>query len=596
MEDSQTNPYGKDTVLLDRLYALKRMREAYEPMFYLSRKAYEGKHFVYWNKQEQRLAEIPVKKSVFNQLPETAKQVDSFENFFLSNEFTFTVVPKLLSDEEATNDAMMLSLLAADYFKRLKENPIFADYIHNALLDNVSFLEVTPNDQKNDVAIRNFDGFDILFNPLIKDWGAQRLVAKVVKRRISDLQSSSLYKLPTKYNGAGGANFLSWKDIYEAEKYGSFAQLGPDEVIIFECFLLDPVEGLTIRTIDGSGEVLRNDRYPNVKRVPIVPFRIYSGEWYQPSFAYRLIPLNRSMDLMISRMEDLMLRLAKGGWIVQGEESLNGGLDEEIGQIIRYDTNKPDQIEMPQIPNFLMQLFTTMLGMSERYGFSSLFSGNIPNGASGLRTTGMLEQITGLTRGNNSAPINNLKSAVRQVLELTFSFLYEMWDTPRDVLETDITSTASPKFVSAKFKGIYSGDAIGIPTEFKRFDVEEDDGLGFTLTQKKETALALFKILDPATQKPIISVETVRKIFKLGSSAYIMQADEKPMSESPEFKKLIEIAPTLPPDQKQAVVTVLQILAQISGQPTTPTNGTTVPAGTPVTTPSAEGGVPNAVV
>ena len=81
MDNNTADFLGKDKELLDRIYAFKRMRENYEPLSYLSRRAYEGKHFMYWDKSDKRLAEYPNKKAVFNQLPEVAKQTDAFENF-----------------------------------------------------------------------------------------------------------------------------------------------------------------------------------------------------------------------------------------------------------------------------------------------------------------------------------------------------------------------------------------------------------------------------------------------------------------------------------------------------------------------------------
>lgn len=589
---AEEHNYGKDTRLLDRIYHLRRMRQEYEPMFYMARQAYEGKHFVYWSKETQRLSEVPQKKSVFNQIPEVSKQVDAYENFLLGTDFTFTVVPKILGDGDALHDSQMLSLLAADYYKKIRNNTIFSDYIHYALLDNVSFLEVTPNDQKNDVDIRSFDGFDILFNPLISDWNKQPLVVKVVKKDVNELKKSKLYNVSADYTG-GGSGFFSWKDVYEREKYTTLASLAENEAIIFECYMLDPVEGLTIRTLDWSGNIIRNDHYRNIKRVPLIPLRIYSGSWYQSSYAYRQIPLNRSADLMISRLEDLMLRLAKGGWVLQGEENLNGGIDEEIGQIIRYDSVKPEQMEMPQIPSFFLQLFTTMLGMSDRYGFSSVATGDLQGQGSGLRTTGMLEQLTGLTVRDNSAPINNLRSSVQQILELVFMFLYEMWDTPQEVIHTDITNKF-PRFVSSKYKSIYAGGEIGIPSSFKRFDVEVDDGLGYTLQAKKDTALALRKL-------GLVNDEVVKKIFKLGSSAYLMNATDQTMAESEEFKTLINAYPQLSPEQKQAVIIVLRTISQLQGgNPLNPgakekvAGGDTGPSAAPPTMGGEGGGPPPA--
>ena len=277
---------GTNTTLLDVIYSYKKMRESYEPHSYLSRRAYEGKHFVYWNNSLKNIQELPMKKTFFNQLPELAKQTDSFENFLLSTDFIFTITPKLLSEDESVRDSQYLSILAKEFYDKLKGSTIFSDFIHFALIDNVSFLEVYPDMINKTVGYRKFDFFDIIFNPLLS-WEEQRLVVKVVRKKVSELRKSKLYTIPEGYQPVGGSNFLNWKDIYQQEKFSQLAAIQKDETLLLECHILDPEKGLRIVGLDGSGTVLRDDSYPAIKMMDILPLRIFSGEWYQPSYVDR---------------------------------------------------------------------------------------------------------------------------------------------------------------------------------------------------------------------------------------------------------------------------------------------------------------------
>lgn len=552
--------------LLDMVYSLKRIRETSEPVFYMSRKAYEGKHFVVWNRDAKQLTELPVKKNIFNPVPELSKQVDSFENFLLSTNFTFTVVPEKLSDDKGVEDSMALSLLAQDKHKQLRDSTIFSDYVHFALLDNVSFLEITPNDKKTDVEYKVFDGFDVLFNPRIKDWDKQPLVVKVVRTTEERVRKSKLYKnLPNNISTVATTNFFSWKDIYEAEKYTSFTPLSKGELLLFECYI--PTDnGLRIITIDGHARELRNDLYTKVKGIPLVPLRIYSGEWYQPSFAYRLIPMNRGIDLIFNRIEDLILRLAKGGWLVQEEETLKGGMNEEMGQIVKYSATKPEPIAIPTMPSFVMEWFSNIIGLSERYGLSSILSGNLPAKASGIRSGDMIDKITGQALSDNAAVINNLRASLKKTLEYTFAFLYELWDTPQDVLYGEF-GQKFPSFVSEKYaQFMQDQNVVAIPSDFKRFDVDIDDGLGYTLEARKRTAVELNKL-------GVIGAETLKKIFKLGSSSYLVEAEKKPMYETEEFQMLLKNFPSMDAEQKQAVINTLQTIGQQVGDDPKMTGG-----------------------
>jgi hypothetical protein len=563
---------GEDRDLLSILYNFKMMRENYEPMGYLSRRAYEGKHFVYWSREQQKIQEIPIKKQFFNQMPEVSKQTDAMENFIIATQFVFTVVPKLLSETSSVRDSMYLSLLAREYYKKFADSTVAADFVHNSLLDNVGFVETYGDVVNKTVGYRAFDMYDILYNPMVHNWDEQTIVAKVVRRKIPELRASKLYHVPEGYSPISGSEFLTWKDVYQQEKYSQFADLAPDETLLFECFIMDPEEGLTIKALDGAGTVMRNDHYPKIKMCPIQPLRMYSGEWMQPSYVYREIPINRSIDTLSSRFDDIILRLARGGWIIQEEEDIDGGMTEETGQEIRYSSVKPEQMQMGTVPSFFPEWFSMLLSLSERYGMSSIFSGGLPNKASGLRANKMIESLKGMTTQNNTTFINNYRAAVMNVLRLTFMFLYEMWDTPQDILSNELgeQSDQAPKFISDKNKDLFNDqDVIGIPNEFKRFDVEVDNGMGYTLDERKKTALELNKIQD-SNGKPLLSSDALRKIFKLGASGYLMEADEPSMADTKEFQKLIANFDNLTPDQKKAVITTLQTVGQQTGN--TPSN------------------------
>jgi hypothetical protein len=542
----------QDQSLLDRIYDLRKMREPFEPDMYMARKAYDGEHFMVWSKELQKLAPIHKNSKTFNQLPEMSKQIDSFQNFLLSTNFTFTVAPTLLSDDNALNDSVYLSVLAQESYKKLKESTIFQDFIHYALLDNTSYIEVTPDDKKKDVKYKVWDGFDILYDLRVRDWNEQKFIVKVVRKNKKDLKKSKLYSVGGN-NLASGTMFFSYKDIYEKEKYLSFTGLEKDEVLLFECYIMEE-DGLRIKTIDGSATVIRNDKYESVSKMPIIPLRIFAGAWLQKSFANRLIPLNRNIDIVNDRISSMILRLAKGGWLMQDEEKVDAQMNEEIGQIVRYESTKPEAIDMPQVPAFLPNWFNGLLGLAERYGISSIISGGMPVKASGIRATGMLDKMTSQATKDNTSVIDNLQSAIKNILELTFMFYYEMWKTPVDAIYTDIGQKV-PRFISAKYKSEDDKDLVGVPNKFKKFSVEIDDALGYTVENRKNMAVELNKM-------GLISGEVLKKVFKLGSSAYLLEPEGKPMYESKEFQTLLDNFATLDATQKQSVINTMQIISE----------------------------------
>jgi len=543
--------------LLETIYYLKKQRENYEPIFYLSRKAYDGKYFVVWNRVSKQIEDKPIVNKLYGlqELPEVAKQADDVENFLISSSYIFTVIPKLLSRGDDVKQTIYLSLLAKELYERFKLSQQISVMVKNALFDNTSFVEVAVNDDENFVELRTYDAFDILFDYKKQNWDDVKFVVKVIKKRIKDIKNSNLYTLPENVS-SGDPTFFGWKDIYYQEKYLSFTPLEKDEIILFETYSTE--EGfLRIKTIDGKGNVLRNDEYPNMKRIPIIPFRFYSGDWYQKSFVFRLLPVARTLSLIASRMDDLILKLAKGGWVVQENEDINGELNEQVGQIIRYAATKPEQIQIPVIPSWISNWFATLLNIGERYGRPNIMAGALPQKSSGLRANKMLESLTSNVMQANSSVLDSLRMSVKEILEVSFMFLYEIWKLPQPNIVTAVSKDHGEiSFVSEKYASENS-NAIKIPAEFSRFSVEIDNAMGYTLEAKKQNAIMLFKL-------GIIGKETLKRIFNLGSTAYLLEAEQKPMYETEDFQKLISLAPTLPPDKKQAVVDVLNLLAQLN--------------------------------
>ncbi|MGB9832843.1 MAG: hypothetical protein ACPLPP_05005, partial [Caldisericum exile] len=202
-----------DKNLLDTIYNLKKIRENYEPIFYLARKAYDGKYFVVWDKYQKQIIDKPVVSKLYGlqELPEIAKQADDVENFLSSTSYIFTVVPKLLSSADDVKQTIYLSLLAKELYDRFKLTQQISSMIKNALYDNTSFVEVAVTDDESFVKLRTYDAFDILFDYKKQNWDDVKFVVKVIKKKIRDVKGSSLYTLP-KDISTGDPTFFGWKD------------------------------------------------------------------------------------------------------------------------------------------------------------------------------------------------------------------------------------------------------------------------------------------------------------------------------------------------------------------------------------------------
>jgi hypothetical protein len=260
----------------------------------------------------------------------------------------------------------------------------------------------------------------------------------------------------------------------------------------------------------------------------------------------------------------MILRLAKGGWLVQEEEDIDASLNEEVGQIIRYSATKPDQIEMPNIPPFIATWFSNLFALTERFGITPIIAGQLPMKSSNVRSQDMIESLVSQAYQNYSNTIDSFRNILTNILRDIFNFRYFLWKTPKELTITSLGQELKKvKFISQKYEDNVSktdkDEIVFIPDSYDRFDVEIDNALGYTLDAQKQNAIQL-------AQLGLIDKKVVKNIFKLGSTAYLLEADEKMAIETPDFQALIKNFDNLSPEEQQSLTTVLRSLGRVSPQ------------------------------
>lgn len=555
----------EDSEIPSYVDALQDQRLKYTAEWYENMNAYDNDHFITLNREVGKVQMVPIRKAQFLQLPETSKQVDSFENMLLMSNPIFTIYPNDISDKDSIQEAKNLSLYLRQHYLDWDDSNLMHNFVHTAAIfpeaywvfsiENKFNIE-TQRMEKVIVPIIE-DPFDWLYDPRYR-MEDNPLLIRIIRKPDYSIRNSKLY---TGYQDSGfleDFKEMFWNDRLNLRTIKN--NLRP--VMLYETYTLEQY-GLRIKTITTDGVKIRDDFYKDLQFYPVVPLSLYSGNSYKPSFVGRLLPLNRSLDIIANRIEDYMVRFSRGQFqTIMGNETdmtdLNG--------IIHYQMQPLEEVNVPQMPPAVWQWFNMLLTLSERYGVNQAALGLSPRGSQNRSGKQGDQQLKGAGM-QQKTPMDNLFHALKRIAEITVYFESELVSRPKSVtMHKGGGEYEKGLFIGEKFAKFYQDqfpDLISIPKSIKKLRVEMEDSANYTIEAKREEAIKLAGIIDkvnPTFQKILID------LYKVGNTADIIEDMEMDQSllDNPEMKNLLANKDALPQDVKDGLVKLFQFLAQQS--------------------------------
>jgi len=551
--------------LRDYVQVLKRYRQRYEPDWYRAFHAYENNTFVAWNRAQQTIVKLPYRKRFFTNLPETKKQADGFENLLLMFMPMFVVYPENISDEPAREEAKALSKLLKSLYLDWDANNIIHKYVHNAIKYPVAFWEIglqnrwdpAQNKLVKTIVPTISDAFDWLFDPRY-EFEENRVIIKVLRKTRKEIKEYKLYKEPSEGSVATANDF---KEMIFVDKYGIRQETKDMETVIAYQAMEKQPDGILMQIIDEDGNLLKKEFYKGAEFYPVVPLQLFSGDPYQPSFVQNIIPINRSISLTANRIDDFIQKFVRGAFLTrQGSEVT---FTDENGSIVEYVGEKPDVMEMPQLPASITNWLGQLFALSERYGVNSIALGGTAQGSQN-RAAKMMEFAVENQRNQQRTPLDNLMRSFKRIAEITIYYLSEYTDEPQAFsFAKEGGDFDGAKFIGQKYAKQYSADTgiIPIPPRVKRLQVDIEDASTATMAAKRQTLLEVGKEFQ---QLPEPFKRVLLDLLKVGNTSDIMEDLEKGQTllDSPEFQNLIAQARAgqLPPDAQNGLAALLRFL------------------------------------
>lgn len=458
--------------------------------------------------------------------------------------------------------------------------------------ESISFLEIYPDPVREELVTRVWDAFDISILGNFNNLTELPFMGKHVPTLIGEIKANEDYDEEARMSLTPDNKYASseLKQAYMDQKYGRpYSSDYAATIILNEMFIKEYLndqnfariskqedadkvlrgrkKGDTIirQTFTAAGVTLK-DTYLTLREYPFVDLRLEPGALYQTPLMERFIPANKSLDMVVSRIERYLHSMVAGTWIYPKAEGDLEITNKAGGNVIKYNVTAPVQGNIAPIPAFVFEFINLLTGLIEEQGVTTTTLGKIP---AGVKAAKAIESLKESEYANLTIATRMLKNTVKRIAETFLDYADDYFVRPQTVYYLE---KGEPQYFDVIGNRAAQGraelrvdekplDAIPLKKEY-RVEIEIGPGAGYTNEGKKEamkelitdmTALAQQGFVDPNAMKVVI--EKWLEAYNFGSTTEFMEAMDN-----------AELTGNLTDKQLEAIkVAVAEVLKDLQG-------------------------------
>lgn len=562
----------------DLMTQTKDSRRSFERRWYDNNFFDDGYHFRYLSRQQNKIVDLADRSTIYNPLraiPKSSKQIRGMANLLLSQDPVPVIYPEKINYaayppipvqdpqtgeiteqpnpqlEEAVKGSRLVAKLSGHWveeeFRKQEIQEKLALMVILAAKHGVSFMQVWPDAVREEIRTQVYDAFDIYLVGSLTDISDSPYIIKGQPRTIAEIKADERFD-PSKVEEITPDNRHASSEIKESYMKARYGGVSHPEAVATvmekEYFIkefLNSENSARIRRQSNGGDILQGkeegdivirhgfvegnitvlDEYVDLPDYPFVDFRFEPGPIYQVPMIERFIPSNKSLDLVVSRLERYIHTMVTGAWMKrQGEQfDINNTAG---GQIIEYQATPPVQAQIANMPNFVFNFMNLLTNLIEEQGVSTSILGKVPTG---VRSNAALETIKESEYANLVISSRRLKNSIKRIVEKFLDLADRYFVNPQTTYFMEkgepqyfdiIGSTALAK---RQKLGVDTPDAaVPISGEYN-VDIEIESGLGYTREGQRVAAKELADFVVSMTQTGMLSPEFaqtfVRKLLEL---------------------------------------------------------------------------------
>ena len=552
-------------------------RRPFERKWYDNQFFDDGHHFRYWSRTAGKIIDVSNDTSIYSPMraiPKASKQIRGVANLLTTTDPTPVVYPEKLNQtafenpreyEQARQQNNKIAKLAGHWIEEASKKQEISEQTALMLIlaakHGISYMQIWPDAVKEKICTCVYDAFDIYLKGDLQSIYDSPFIIKGIPKTIAEIKANELFNKEqlariTPDNRLASSEI---KAAYLRAKQSMHANPDIVATVTLKEFFLKEYLGREnkerIRSMnsellqsrkDGdvvirhgfvAGDLWLYDEYLDIPEYPFVEFRFEPGPIYQVPLIERFIPQNKSLDVVVSRVERFINTMVTGFWMKrQGEQfkptNIAGGI------VYEYLTTPPVQGNITPIPNFVFAFMNLLTNFIEEQGVTTSTLAKIP---AGVRANAAIESLKESEYASLAIPQRRYKQTVKKIAEKFLMIADDYFVKPQ---ETRFLEKGEPQYFDVIGKKAMKdreilevpveGNVVPLSSEYF-VDIEIESGLGFTKQGKRNAILDLIaKIFLPLAEKGLIpqdalkvALERVLETYQFGATAEFMESFDK---------------------------------------------------------------------
>jgi len=569
--------------------AVDDMRAGFERNWYDNRFFDDGYHFRYVDRTVNKIVNLSPRAlgldGAVRAIPKATRQIRGISNLLMSSDPTPVVYPEktLLENQgdaekfkQAREQATVIAKRIGHWVTEEWEEQDLLSKLTNMVLltarEGISWMQVWPDHVQEKIRTQVFDAFDIKVLGMYSEVEDLPFIVKSTPQLMAVVRANEYFDEEAKMRLLPDNKVASssLKEAYQLRRFGKEQNnQNSATVMIHEAFIKEYInsdnlvriskqknsdkimedrkEGdVVIRhtfTTDNAVMPLR-DEYLVVDSYPFVDFRFEPGPLYQTPFMNRLIPANKSLDLIASRVEKFTNAMTVGVWMKpQGMGNNLKVSNIPGGQQVEYKGAPPQQAQMAPIPAHVFA-FMDFLGASiEEGGVSTTTLNKLPTG---VRSGNAIESLKESEYANLVIASRQLKSTIKRITQKFINISSDHFYNPQSVFFMEqgepnyFTVIGQAGIDRRKELGFAPPEEAVVLKKDLKVEIEVENGLGFTRQGQIDRAVQLANFMLQMAQAQMIPPQAVQvfiqqllEVFQFGSVSEIMDAMKAAQSQAP---------------------------------------------------------------
>jgi len=554
--------------------AAESTRRGHERRWYDNEFFDDGKHFRYISREENKIVDWAEKTSIYNPLraiPKASRQIRGLVNLLVSQNFVPVIYPERVEMsnyddpvmyEAAKQTAMIIARQTGHWItEEFKNNDVLEKLTLMAMLsskNSVSYMKIWPNSIKEKIECVVRDAFEIYLLGQMDSVSDQPFVIEAAPRLIAEIKADEMFDQEqiTKITPDNRHASSEIKQAYMISRYGNRAvaeqssTLIQKQAFIKEYINKDNVKAIrkqknagdilgkrgygdtVIRQVYSAGNIWLRDEYLDMTDYPFVSLTLEPGPLYQVPIIERFIPTNKSLDMIVSRVERYAHTMGVGVWLKRQGEQFNI-TNKAGGQVIEYKSQPPRQMEMAQLPAFFFNYINLLNSFIEEQGVTLTTLGKVP---SGVKSGVAIEALKESEYSNLVTANQQLKKTVKEIAEKFMDIADDNFVTPQTYT---LLEKGEPTYFDIIGKsGIDKREKAGLTTEQDvvpvskeyKVEIEIQSGLGYTREGQKQSAKELGDYLIQLSANGLVPpellvsyIDKLFEVYQFGAGSEIAQ-------------------------------------------------------------------------